>query len=82
MKKITTLVLLSLCINSLAQEAGVEKSVFGIQTGFLGIWGHNESRLNSAFALRSEIGFDSGIWGGDFYVSSNVSQTQAGDIAF
>ncbi|HEA31267.1 MAG TPA: hypothetical protein ENH91_14965 [Leeuwenhoekiella sp.] len=50
-----------------AQNASVEKSVFGIQTGLLGIWAHNESRLSNQIALRSEIGFDAGLWGGSFY---------------
>lgn len=46
------------------QHASVEKSIFGVQTGFLGIWFHNESKLTNSIALRSEIGFDSGIYGG------------------
>ena len=49
------------------QSASVEKSTFGIQTGYLGIWGYNEAKLTNKIVLRSEIGFDSGIWGGDFY---------------
>ena len=53
-----------------SQEVSVERSIFGIQTGFLGIWAHNESRLSKQIALRSEIGFDSGIYSNDFY---NVS---------
>ena len=67
MKKNIALVFLSLSIFCKAQNASVEKSVFGIQTGFLGIWAHNESRLSNTIAMRSELGFDSGIWGGDFY---------------
>src|SRR6187399_3722739 len=67
MKKIIALVFLSLSIFCNAQNVSVEKSVFGIQTGFLGIWAHNESRLSNTIAMRSELGFDSGIWGGDFY---------------
>jgi hypothetical protein len=50
-----------------AQNASVEQSVYGIQTGFLGIWVHNESKLSNTLALRSELGFDTGIWGGIFY---------------
>jgi hypothetical protein len=38
--------------------ASVEKSIYGIQTGFLGTWLYNESRLNNEFALRSQVGFD------------------------
>jgi len=49
-----------------AQNASVEKSVYGIQTGLLGIWGNNETKLTTCIALRSEIGFDSGIWGDSY----------------
>lgn len=66
-KTIWSLVVLCFSITLKSQNASVEKSVFGIQTGFLGIWVHNESKLSNQIALRSEIGFDSGIWGGDFY---------------
>ena len=67
MKKIITFIFLSLSIFCKAQNSSVEKSVFGIQTGFLGIWGHNESRLSNKIALRSEIGFDAGYQSGFFY---------------
>jgi len=67
MKKIIALVFLSLSIFCKAQNASVEKSVFGIQTGLLGIWAHNESRLSNTIALRSELGFDGSIWGGSIY---------------
>lgn len=67
MKKI---IITALCfINSLAfgqensnEKASVEKSIFGIQTGLLGIWIHNESRLSNQFALKSELGLDSGFF--------------------
>jgi hypothetical protein len=45
----------------------VEKSTSGIQTGFLGIWAHNEAKLSNQIVLRSEVGFDSGIFGGSLY---------------
>ena len=44
-----------------SQNAIVEKSIFNIQTGFLGVWINNESRLNDNFTLRSEIGLDFGF---------------------
>ena len=49
-----------------AAKPGVEKSVFGIQTGYLGIWVNNEARLSNSFVLRSEIGFAAQIWGSLF----------------
>ena len=68
MKKILfTLILCGLTVIAKSQNASVEKSTYGIQTGFLGIWVHNESTLTNQIALRSELGFDSGLWGGSFY---------------
>jgi hypothetical protein len=58
-----------------SQNASVEKSTYGLQTGFLGVWAHNETKLTNSIALRSEIGFDSGIWGGDFYNGTGFLMT-------
>ena len=44
-----------------------EKSIFGIQTGFLGIWLHNETALSSQWFLRSEAGLNLGFGGGGSY---------------
>lgn len=66
MKKIIISSILLLYQFSFAQDkVSVEKSIFGIQTGLLGIWGHNESRLSDEISLRTEIGLDAGIFGGD-----------------
>lgn len=64
MKK--TLLLAMLCglaFMANAQEASVEKSIFGLKTGFLGFWGHNEARLSDNIAFRTELGFDAGLSG-------------------
>lgn len=75
-KLLISLILTSLFISSNAQEnpetenpqtASVEKSTFGIQTGLLGVWAHNELRLADEIALRTEIGMNVGIFGGLFY---------------
>jgi len=66
-KTILTLALIGLTLTVKSQNANVEKSVFGIQTGLFGIWAHNETKLTNQIALRSEIGFDMGIWDGIFY---------------
>jgi hypothetical protein len=50
-----------------SQNDSVEKSIFGIQTGFLGIWAHQELRLSNSIALRTELGLDGGLWGGSLY---------------
>ena len=66
MKKIfLPLIFCGLTFITNAQNASVEKSTFGIQTGFLGIWAHNESKLSNQIALRSELGLDTGIFGSD-----------------
>lgn len=48
-------------------KASVEKTIFGFQTGFFGIWANNETRLANQFALRSEIGFNMAYVGGGFF---------------
>jgi len=66
----TTFFALLLCVFTLtttAQNASVEQSTFGIQTGFLGAWVHNETKLTNQIVLRSELGLDTGIWGGSYY---------------
>lgn len=67
-KNIIFIFTLFLITNLFSQNtAQVEKSLFGIQTGVLGIWGHNEARISNTIVLRTEFGFDTGIFGGDFY---------------
>lgn len=70
MKKYNILLLILFCAFTFtvkAQVASVEKSIYGIESGLLGVWVHNEVKLSNAIALRSEIGLDAGIFGGSFY---------------
>ncbi|GGA67270.1 hypothetical protein GCM10008015_05010 [Flavobacterium palustre] len=70
MKKILVFLILGLNLNANAQEASVEKSIFGIQVGLgsgVGIWVNNESRLSNSIALRSEIGLENDFTVGDHY---------------
>ncbi len=46
----------------LAQSSGVEKTLFDTQTGILGFWINNESRISNTFALRTEIGLDAELF--------------------
>ncbi|SEA43619.1 hypothetical protein SAMN05443667_104205 [Flavobacterium gillisiae] len=71
-KIILTLICCGLTTIAKSQNTSVEKSTFGVQTGFLGVWGHNESKLSNQIALRTEIGFDTGIWAGSFYDKTGV----------
>lgn len=65
MKKIFFVIIVMLFGSiSNAQTSGVEKSVFNVQAGFLGVWVNNELRLSDEVALRAEVGFDTGIRGG------------------
>ncbi|MGQ3085955.1 MAG: hypothetical protein ACT6RA_02290, partial [Flavobacterium sp.] len=65
-KRITLLLTLMAVVNLFAQEpdsstAGtVERSIFTIQTGTVGVWVSNEMRLADKFALRTEAGLD--LW--------------------
>lgn len=70
MKKIVLFLIVGFSLNANAQEASVEKSIFGIQTGFgvhVGIWFNNESKLSNSIALRSEIGLEKDFTIGDHY---------------
>lgn len=68
MKKfLLTLSFCGLTFIAKSQDASVEQSTYGIQAGVLGIWLHNEIKLSDQIALRSELGLDSGIFGGGFY---------------
>ncbi len=66
-KALLTLIFCGLSVIATSQNTSVEKSTFGIQTGFLGLWVHNEARLSNQFALRSELGLDTGVFGNDIY---------------
>jgi hypothetical protein len=70
MKRVIAVLILAFNLNVNAQEVGVEKSIFGIQTGFgahTGIWFNNESKLSNSIALRSEIGLEKDFTVGDHY---------------
>lgn len=67
MKKIFLLLILGLNLNVNAQNASVEKSIFSVQSGFIGLWINNEIKLVNNLALRSEIGIEHDIAVGDQY---------------
>ncbi|MGQ1946115.1 hypothetical protein ACT3CD_03300 [Geofilum sp. OHC36d9] len=68
---IIAVVLLCLIVKASAQDAGVEKSVWGVQLGIYPISLYNEYRLTNSLALRSEIGFSYGWSGGGGIDASN-----------
>lgn len=73
-KLFLSLVFCAITLSSIAQDksASVEKSIFGIQTGLLGLWVHNESRLTNAISLRSEIGLDGALSINDNVVGNDI----------
>ena len=76
MKRILlTLIFFGLTFMVKSQNASVEKSTHGIQTGVLGIWGHRETKLSNQIALRGEIGMDAGFWTGSFYPKNGYLMT-------
>lgn len=76
MKKILfTLILCGLASLTKAQNASVEQSTYGLQTGLLGIWVHSEFKLSNSIALRTELGLDYGIWGGESYDKTGFLMT-------
>jgi len=66
-KTLITLIFCGLTFITKSQNTSVEKSIFGIQTGVLGVWAYNETKLSNTIALRTEIGFDFGIWETTYY---------------
>lgn len=70
-KTLLILTLFGLTLIAKSQNTSVEKSTFGIQTGVLGIWAYNEAKLSNTIALRTELGFDFGIWETTFYDDYN-----------
>ena len=71
-KTLITLILCGLTLFAKSQNASVESSTFGIQTGVLGIWVYNEVKLTNSLALRTELGFDFGIWETTYYDDYNA----------
>ncbi|MFV8357174.1 hypothetical protein ACNQGB_13420 [Flavobacterium sp. XS1P32] len=71
-KKFFVIIVMYFGFISNAQTSGVEKSVFNLQSGFLGAWINHESRLSNELALRAEVGFDTGIRGGSLVGSTIV----------
>lgn len=74
-KMIITLSIFLITFFTNAQNASVEKSTYGIQTGILGIWAHREVKLTNQIALRQEIGMDAGFWAGSFYPKNGYLMT-------
>lgn len=67
MRKTIALLFLGLSSGIYGQNDSVEKAIFGLQTGFAGIWLNNESKLSNSFVVRSEIGIENDFAVGDHY---------------
>jgi hypothetical protein len=58
-----------------SQKKDVENSLYNFQTGILGTWINNETKLSTSLTLRSEIGLDAGIFGGEINGNSGLFLT-------
>ena len=73
MKKIFNATILLLVFqNNYSQNRGVENSLFNLQIGVLGVWISNEAKLSYNFVIRSEIGLDAGVFGGEINKNSGI----------
>ncbi|MFY7731348.1 MAG: hypothetical protein ACOVRN_17645 [Flavobacterium sp.] len=64
MKRLTLAIAICLCtFKGISQTSAttIEKSIWNVQTGLLGVYVNNEYRLSNAFALRTEVGLDAGF---------------------
>ncbi len=73
MKHLTTIILFFiLCVPTVkAQQASVEKSVWGIQTLMLPLSVYNEAKLTNSIALRSELAWGFG-WTSGSYIDNSA----------
>lgn len=65
-KIVFIILLISNFIHSQSVDGNIEKSIFNIQTGILGVWVNNEAKIANSFALKTEIGLDVGLFTRDF----------------
>ena len=73
MKYLVSIILVfSFCSNnSMAQEASIEKSVWGIQALMLPLSVYNETKLTNSLALRSELAWGFSWSGGSYLDNAN-----------
>lgn len=62
-----TLTLCGLTLIGNSQNTSLEQSTFGIQTGLLGVWAHNETKISDEIALRTELGLNFAYINSDFF---------------
>lgn len=61
MKNIIFFVLAITLLIKSSNAQTVDQSINGVQLGFLGVWLHNESKINTHWAFRTEIGYEASI---------------------
>jgi hypothetical protein len=80
--KITLACIVFISFSGFGQNDKLEKSLFGIQAGYIGIWGYNETNLTNQLALRTELGIASGVFGSEFGVVDGVFERFKSDEEF
>lgn len=63
---------------AVAATASVEKSLFSVQAGAIGIYASNEMRISDRWALRTELGLD--MWFYETYNWSSYGNSQKGSL--
>jgi hypothetical protein len=53
-------------LNSNSEVAEVEKYLFNVQAGLLGVWASYEHQIAPRIAMRYNLGVNAGLWGGNF----------------
>ncbi|KFF23471.1 hypothetical protein [Chryseobacterium vrystaatense] len=75
-------IMLFTCALAFSQEKKeINKSVTGIQAGFIGVDLYNETRISEKISLRSQISFNPSIWGGDLYSRTGFALAPSISIA-
>ncbi|TXD53060.1 MULTISPECIES: hypothetical protein [unclassified Polaribacter] len=74
-KNILFLILALTAILIKAQDnTSVEKSIYSVQLGIMGVWGQNEIKLSNTIALRTEIGLYTEIQAGSgFFMAPEIT---------
>ena len=65
-------------MNAQETTASVEKSLFSVQTGVIGVWASHEARLANQWALRTEIGLD--LWYYETYENYSLETKDKGSF--
>ena len=74
MEKTLLIIVLISSLTAAQNNISVEKSLFNIQTGTIGVWINNETRITDKIALRTEMGLYTEILrGSGFFMAPEIT---------